>query len=137
MEEGETEKILNLINEKIGSKQRIIGYIWEADGIRHKGKLLKYDHLGVVVDKEARGEDVGFAIYRLHEAVFGERKKEITPKLSILKLYMKLGFVPKKIINPENGEELPIRAGKMVEGNFSKGNENFVFLVYLEKEKEN
>lgn len=131
----EEEDILATVKGILSPNEKMVGMTWKAKGLEYKGKLHEYEHNGVMVDKIAKNKNFGFAMYRTHEAVFGKMEKEITPKLSLLKLYLKLGFVPKKIINPENEEELPMDVEAAVERYFSSGNEELPFLVYLEKEK--
>lgn len=143
-EEDDRKPELNQANEMLDSiksellpGEKTVGFVWNAKGIEINGQLKPVKHNGVIVGEEARGQDLGYAMYRLHEEVFGRMEQEMTPVLSLLKLYLKLGFVPKKIIDQRSGQELALDVESVVEKCLAEGEEKFPFFVYLERENKN
>lgn len=134
-EEGSNDEILGLLSEVVESDQKFIGAVWRSRGvINNRGKLLPFEHNGVIVEKSARGYGLGYAMYRQYEEIFGKMKAELADRLSLLKLYLQLGFKPKKVINQEDGEELPFDIESMVERYFSNKASKLPHWIYLERD---
>ncbi len=123
----------NLVGES--QKERVTGITWSSGGIMSRfGNKGDTPHNGLWVSSQQRGTGLGYGLYRLQEKIFGEIKQEEAPSLSLLKLFFRLGFVPKAALNPSNGKILEdCNIDELIKEYLEKKEEHLDFHIYLER----
>ncbi len=127
----------SIINKVVNSRKtkNVVGIMWRSSLVNQYSMDL--EHNGVWIDDGIKGLGIGYGLYRLNEAVFGKQKTEVASKLSLLKLYLKLGFIPSAVVNPISGEKLSrIEVGEVIKDCIKSGEEDIPLPIYLERGKQ-
>lgn len=116
-------------------RKSVSGVVWTSGGIMNKfNKKSDTPHNGLWISQDQRGSGLAYGLYRLQESIFGVMKTEEAGKLSLLKTYLRLGFVPKSVLNPISGEKLTnIKVEEALQDCFTKQQETLDFHIYLER----
>ncbi len=127
-----SELLFNEVCKQL-KNDNIASAVWQSDGLysNTQNSFIYTQHNGVYNRSNING--IGYALYRLYEEIFGMMSKEITPKLSLLKLYLKLGFIPDKVINPINGRVSSMDLESTLENYLKIGEEILPFPVLLKR----
>ncbi len=116
-------------------RNKVSGVVWTSGGNTNGfGARNMTSHNGIWLSPSARGSGLGYGLYRLQENIFGLMKQEQAPTLSLLKMYLRLGFVPKAVFNPISEEKLNIDVEDALKDALDSNEERLRFNFYLERD---
>ncbi len=134
--EERPENVQEMINKTVSQHERkeVSGIVWSSKGIMKNGFVSDIPHNGLWVSPAVKGNSIGYGLYRLHEKLFGEMKQEEAVRLSLLKLYLRLGFKPKAVLNPLDGKSMEkFDISHVVESYLKEQKEDLDFPIYMER----
>ncbi|MCX6807326.1 MAG: hypothetical protein NTZ80_00745 [Patescibacteria group bacterium] len=125
-------EVTKSFDDNLNTRKGIIGIVYDSEGVGN----ISVSHKGVWAEPSKYLSDIAYGLYALHDEIFGYKEIETASKLSLLKFYMKMGYVPTSFINPFNGENIEFKeedAKKMIEYFLRQGKEELQFFVKLNR----